>query len=58
MAGQIRRQHGKAVMGEPAAVQGPGGMIEARAVQKHDGGRRGSKARAAGRNEGLDAVDG
>ena len=39
MPGQVRRQHGKTVMGEPAAVQRPGRMVEAGAVNHHDGGQ-------------------
>ena len=45
MAGQIRRQHAIAVMREPPAMQGPGGVIEAGAVQEHDGGERGVEFR-------------
>ena len=57
VAGQIRRQHATAVMGEPAAVQGPGGMVEAGAVQEHDGRQRRVELASAGGDEGIDAVD-
>ena len=48
MTRQIRRQHRIAVMGEPAAVQCPGRMIEACAVQHHHRGQRGIERPAAG----------
>ena len=53
MAGQIRRQHAVAVMREPAAVQRPGGMIEAGAVQEHDGRKRRVEFAAAGGDEDV-----
>ena len=58
MARQVRRQHAIAVMGKPPAVQGPGGMIEAGAVQKHDGRLRQIEFPAAGGDECLKAVHG
>ena len=39
VAGQIRRQHGKTVMCEPAAVQRPGRVIKAGAVDHHHRGQ-------------------
>ncbi len=58
MARQIRRQHAKTVMGEPPAVQGPDRMVEAGAVQQHDGRLRGVELPPAGGDEGILAVYG
>src|SRR6266403_5353424 len=58
VARQIRRQHAKTVMGEPAAMQGPDGMIEAGAVQQHDGWLRLVELPPAGGDEGILAVYG
>ena len=58
MARQIRRQHAVAMMGEPSAVQGPGRMVEAGAVQKHDGRLGQIEFAPAGGDEDLKAVHG
>src|SRR5207253_5036502 len=58
MTRQIRRQHAKTVMGEPPAMQGPGGMVEAGAVQQHDGRLRLVELPAAGGDESVNAVYG
>ena len=58
MAGQIRRQYGIAMMGEPPAVQRPGRMIEARAVQHHDCGQRRIERPATGGNEYINTFHG
>ncbi len=58
MARQIRSQHAKTVMGEPPAVQGPGGMVESGAVQQHDGRLGLVELPAAGGDEGIGAVYG
>src|ERR1700737_2476884 len=57
MARQIRRQHAITVMGKPATVQGPGGMVEAGAMQKHDGRLGQIELPAAGSDEGIYSVD-
>ncbi len=58
VARQIGRQHGIAVMGEPAAVQRPGRRVEAGAVDHHHRGELRVERLAAGRDEGVGAVDG
>src|SRR5437879_10507869 len=58
MTRQIRRQNAKTVMGEPPAMQGPDGMVEAGAVQQHDGRLRLVELPAAGGDESVNAVYG
>ena len=57
VAGQIGRQHRIAVMGEPAAVQRPGRMIEARAVQHRHRRQRRIERPPAGGDERLNTID-
>src|SRR3984893_17970292 len=45
-------------MRKPPAVQGPGGMVKAGAVQKHDGRQRAIEVPATGRDKGFNAIDG
>jgi hypothetical protein len=56
MARQIRREHAMAMMGEPPAMQGPGGVIEAGAVQQHDGRLGRIEFPAAGSDESIYSV--
>ena len=56
MARQIRRQHAKTVMGKPPGMQRPGGMIEAGAVQQHDGRQAHIEFAAAGGDEAVYSV--
>jgi len=58
MAGHVRGQHAVAMMRKPAAMQGPSGLIEAGAVQKHNGRLRAIEFPAAGGGECLIAVHG
>jgi len=57
MAGQVRREHRKTMVSEPAVVQRPGGVIETRAVKQEDGGQRGVKLLAAGCDKNISAAD-
>jgi hypothetical protein len=45
-----------AMMGEPPAMQGPGGVIEAGAVQQHDGRLGRIEFPAAGSDESIYSV--